>query len=95
MKNKYSDGSEIQVGDIFTDGGQGRENTRLMYRAKVLYVDQHTLVWIPLNELTGLNKGYKSCTWPLTSFPKKIDISDLNPEELNIYNNSDKYLQKI
>lgn len=92
MKNKYSDGSEIQVGDIITDGGLGRESTRLLYRAKVLYVDQYTLVWIPLNEITTLDKGYKSCTWTLTSYPKKIEISDLTPEELNIYNNSDKFL---
>lgn len=94
MRNKYSDGSDIKVGDIITDGGQGRESVRLMYRAKVLYVDSYTLVWIPLNEITTLGRGYKSCKWQLTSHPKKIEISDLTPEEIDIYDNSDRLLNK-
>ncbi len=96
---KYIDGSLVKIGDIFTDGSSGREDVRLKNRAKVLYVDKHTLVWFPLNDFTTHTDfkkekdKYRSKTWCLSAEPKKIEISDLTEEELKMYNNTDFYLK--
>jgi hypothetical protein len=91
---KYIDGSLVEVGDIFTDGSYGREDVRLKNRAKVLYVDKFTLVWFPLNDFTT-HTDFKntSKTWCLSAKPKKVEISELTVEELNIYNETDHYLK--
>ena len=94
---KYSNGELIKIGDIFTDGASGRECDRLKCKAKVLYVDKFTLVWFPLNDITAATsfqeEMYTSKDWCLTSKPKKVDISELTEEELNIYNNTKYYLE--
>ena len=96
---KYSNGELIKIGDIFTDGSYGREYDRLKIRAKVLYVDKFTLVWFPLNRDSACTsfeeEVYMSKDFCLTSKPKKVDISELTEEELNIYNNTDYYLEDI
>ena len=97
MEN-FTNGDVIKVGDIFTDGGEGRESIRLLNKAKVLYIDKYILVWFPLNDFTAHSSGYssikyKSNTWRLTSTPKKIELEELTLEELEKYNNSDSYLK--
>lgn len=93
----YINGEPIKIDDIFTDGSSGNEDVRLKNKAKVLYVDKYVLVWFPLNNFTTHTdyekEKYKSKTWTLSSEPKKIDISDLTDEELNVYNTTDKYLE--
>tara|TARA_R110002012_G_C11514566_1_gene598796 strand:- start:236 stop:514 length:279 start_codon:yes stop_codon:yes gene_type:complete len=82
---------EIKVGDVFTDGSEGQEDYRLKNRAKVLYVDEFTLVWFPLNEFTQHtdfdNSKNTSRTWCLSSKPIKLSLSDLTDEEVRNYNN--------
>jgi len=93
---KYLDGSLVKIGDVFTDGSSDRENVRLKNKAKVLYADKFVLVWFPLNEFTThtqhRKEKYTSKTWGLSSEPKKVEISDLTKEELDIYNNTNTYL---
>lgn len=93
---KYINGDRVKAGDVITDGTEGRENVRLKNRAKVLYVDKYCLVWFPLNDFTT-HSDYKphkwiSKDWGLTQDPIKIELSELTPEELEKYNNSDDYL---
>jgi len=87
-----SDGN-IKVGDVFTDGSDGREDVRLKNKAKVLYVDKFTLVWFPLNEFTQHTDYDKSKntsrTWCLSCEPIKVDLSDLTIEEMGNYNNAE------
>jgi hypothetical protein len=94
---KYTDGSLVEIGDVFTDGSSGSEDVRLKNRAKVLYVDKFILVWFPLNDFTthtDFEKSkYRSNTWCLSSEPKKVEISDLTEKELDIYNNTNAYLE--
>ena len=94
---KYIDGSLVKIGDVFTDGSSDREDVRLKNKAKVLYVDKFILVWFPLNDFTAhtdhKKEKYISKTWGLSSEPKKIEISDLTKEELNIYNTTNVYLE--
>ena len=95
---KYIDGSLIKIGDVFTDGTlDNREDERLKNKAKVLYVDKYTLVWFPLNDFTThtnfKEEKYTSKTCCLSADPKKVDISELTDAELEIYNNTDLYLQ--
>ena len=96
---KYIDGSLIKINDVFTDGSSGGEDVRLKNRAKVLYVDKFILVWFPLNDFTThtdfKNSKYRSNTWDLSSEPKKVEISELTEEELNIYNNTNDYLEHV
>lgn len=96
---KYIDGSLVKIGDVFTDGSSGREDVRLKNRAKVLYVDKFTLVWFPLNDFTTHTvfekEKYGSKTWCLSAEPKKVEISELTEEELNIYNNTKYYLEHV
>lgn len=93
---KYIDGSLINIGDIFTDGSSGSEDMRLKNKAKVLYVDKFVLVWFPLNDYTThtnyKEEKYRSKTWCLSAEPKKIEMTDLTDEELNIYNTTNDYL---
>lgn len=94
---KYIDGSIVKVGDVFTDGTRGREDVRLKNRAKVLYVDKYTLVWFPLNDFTthmDYEKWkYTSRTWGLSQDPIKVELSELTEEELELYNNTNLYLE--
>jgi hypothetical protein len=94
----YIDGTKIQVGDVFTDGSAGREEVRLQNRAKVLYVDDYTLVWFPLNEFTIHNDlkthRYTSNTWCLSAEPKKVDLSELTDDELIMCNSVNDYINK-
>lgn len=87
----YITGEKMKINDIFTDGSIGREDVRLMNRAKVLYVDEHTLVWFPLNLFTSNhNSGsviYRSNTWCLTTKPKKVHVDELTKEESVMFNN--------
>ena len=96
---KYIDGELVKIGDVFTDGSSGRKDVRLKNRAKVLYVDKFILVWFPLNDFTTHTdfekEKYRSTTWCLSAEPKKVDISQLTEEELNIYNNTNTYLEHI
>lgn len=93
---KYIDGELVKVGDVFTDGSEGSEDLRLKNRAKVLYVDKYKLVWFPLNNYTSHTdfdkEKYTSKTWCLSSEPKKVELSDLTEEELDLYNTTDSYL---
>jgi len=94
---KYINGELVKIGDVFTDGSSGREDVRLKNRAKVLYVDKFILVWFPLNDFTThtdfKNEKYRSNTWCLSAEPKKVEISELTEEELNIYKNTNSYLE--
>ena len=97
---KYIDKSLIKVGDVFTDGGPGREDVRLMNRAKVLYVDKYILAWFPLNDFTTHfgdfpKQGYKSNTWCLSSYPMKLEIEDLTKEELKMYESSGDFIDWV
>ena len=97
MKNRYiNSDDEMKPGDIFTDGDSGHEGYRRKNKAKVLYVDKFNLVWFPLNDHTEhtfhqIDK-FRSNTWYLSGNPFKLDISDLNQEELDRYNNTDSYV---
>ena len=94
---KYIDGSLVEINDVFTDGTYGREDVRLKNRAKVLYVDKYTLVWFPLNDFTthtnSQNAKYTSKDWCLSAEPKKLQLNELTEEELDLYNNTNTYLQ--
>lgn len=96
---KYIDESLIEIGDVFTDGSSGSEEVRLKNRAKVLYVDKFTLVWFPLNDFTTHtefgNEKYRSKTWCISAEPKKVEISELTKEELDVYNNTKFYLEYV
>lgn len=96
---KYIDGSLVKIGDVFTDGSFGKEEVRLKNRAKVLYVDKFTLVWFPLNDFTTHTdferEKYMSKTWCLSAEPKKVEITELTEEELNVYNNTKSYLEHV
>lgn len=93
---KYINGELIKVGDVFTDGSSGSKDVRLKNRAKVLYVDKFTLVWFPLNDFTTHTnfekQKYVSKTWCLSAEPKKVELSELTEEELDVYNNTNSYL---
>ena len=97
-KAKYIDGTDIRVGDVFTDGyPDDRADVRLKNRGKVLYVDNYTLVWFPLNDFTThtdskSNTRWRSVTWGLSIRPKKIEFSELTEEEREMYNTSHQYL---
>jgi len=88
----YKNGDQIKVGDIFTDGGDGREGVRLKKRAKVLYVDKYNLVWFGLNEQSQFCTIAKSETWQISKYPVKVEISDLTEDELAMYLSSDSIL---
>jgi hypothetical protein len=96
---KYDDGTLVKVGDIFTDGSSGHEDVRLKNRAKVLYVDKFTLVWFPLNDFTthtDFKMGkFTSKTWGLSAEPKRVELSELTEDELNIYNTTNSYLEHV
>lgn len=93
---KYIDGTDMRIGDIFTDGTPDRPDVRLKNRAKVLYVDKYTLVWFPLNDFTthtDSERGkWTSKTWCLSSNPKRVDPSELTQEEKEMYDTSHQYL---
>lgn len=88
---RYIDGTEIKVGDIFTDGTiDHQQEYGLKNRAKVLYVDKFKLVWFPLNDFTNHNDydgdKWQSRTYDLSAEPKKVEIEELTEEELKMYN---------
>ncbi len=93
--HKYIDGTEIKVGDVFTDGTlDSLQDYRLKNRAKVLYVDNFVLVWFPLNDFTTHTDYYRE-KWTSRTYlrtnPKKVEIEELTEEELKMYNTTDKY----
>ena len=100
---KYKDGSLVKVGDVITDGGDGREDVRLKNKVKVLYIDKYSCVVFPLNDFSchfpmwsDINykptiEDYKSRTWTF-SHPKRVAIGELTEDELFIYNNTNKLL---
>jgi hypothetical protein len=95
---KYIDGTEIKVGDIFTDGTNNHQQIRLKNRAIVLYVDKFNLVWFPLNDFTThtdfKKEKWTSRTWRLAAEPKKVEIEELTEEELKMYNSVDMYIKQ-
>ena len=96
-KAKYVDGTDIRVGDVFTDGyPDDRADVRLKNRGKVLYVDNYTLVWFPLNDFTthtDFERGkWTSNTWCLSGDPKRVEYSELTEEEREMYNTCHQYL---
>lgn len=88
----YIDGSPIQVGDVFTDGGTGRESDRLQNKGKILYVDKYNIVWFPLSSPPNVPLVDRSLSW-FIKYPKKVNIEDLTKEEFHRYSNSDKFLK--
>lgn len=91
---KYINGDLVEVGDVFTDGGENQEDIRLRIRGKVLYVDKFTVVWMPLNKYTiNLYASHFSSKISWFRYPRKLELSDLTQEELEMYNNSDSYLK--
>lgn len=93
---KYIDGTDMRIGDIFTDGTPDRLDVRLKNKAKVLYVDKYTLVWFPLNDFTvhtdSIGRKWVSNTWCLSGDPKRVDPSELTQEEREMYDTSHEYL---
>lgn len=81
----YVDGTEVKVGDLFTDGGYGREETRTNLKGKILYVDKFNIVWFPIsnysNELTTIETARTETYF--IKHPKKITEDSLTQEELN------------
>lgn len=76
---KYIDGTDVRIGDIFTDGTPDRLDVRLKNKAKVLYVDQYTLVWFPLNDFTTHTLTLKYVNMCQTLGAYLETLRELNP----------------
>lgn len=88
---KYINGENVQAGDVFTDGGENNEATRLKVRAKVLYVDKFVLVWFPLNDFSMFDNGAMSQTFGFRH-KKKVTPDELTEPERVMYDSSDSFL---